>query len=155
MEDSTVCHRTLSVERLPSDKSEDLESAVVGFLKRNKFNMEDMVSFACDGASNMIGVKSGLTTRMMALKPNLITTWCVSHRLNLVVLEVCKQNEWVARLFSMLQQIFVFFRESAIRKIVIEDVVGVSKKQLARQSPTNGMDGPGNRAYVWAFLELY
>ena len=132
MEDSTVCHRTLSVERLPSGKSEDLESAVVVFLKRNKLNMEDMVSFACDGASNMIGVKSGLTTRMMALKPNLITTWCVSHRLNLVVLEVCKQNEWVARLFSMLQQIFVFFRESAIRKIVIEDVVGDSKKQLAR-----------------------
>ena len=47
MGDSTVCHSTLSVERLPSGKSEDLESVVDGFLKSNKLNMEDMVSFAC------------------------------------------------------------------------------------------------------------
>lgn len=49
------------------------------------FLEEHLIAFACDGASVMIGKKSGVATRLQTIFPNLLVWHCSNHRLELAV----------------------------------------------------------------------
>ncbi|CAM1299786.1 Uncharacterised protein at_DN1338 [Pycnogonum litorale] len=50
----------------------------------NDLVMEDMVGLSTDGASVMTGVRTGVAKRFKDEVPNLITSHCMAHRLQLV-----------------------------------------------------------------------
>nr|XP_047139105.1 E3 SUMO-protein ligase KIAA1586-like [Hydra vulgaris] len=67
----------------------------------NNFLLLNWVSFACDGASNMLGKKEGLAKLLLNQFPNLILWHCNNHRLELAVnvvvrdiLSIC--TRWVS-----------------------------------------------------------
>jgi hypothetical protein len=47
--------------------------------------MSKLVGFGSDGASAMIGSKSGVSTRLKAFSPSLISFHCAAHRLQLAI----------------------------------------------------------------------
>ena len=55
------------------------------------FLSKTLIGVTCDGASVMLGRKSGVASRLQAIFPN-ITVWhCSAHRLELAVADVVKE----------------------------------------------------------------
>ncbi|KAK5647935.1 hypothetical protein RI129_002827 [Pyrocoelia pectoralis] len=57
----------------------------------NDYLTQNLVCFASDGASNMIGKKSGVATLLSSKYPNIIVWHCSNHRLELAVEDVVNE----------------------------------------------------------------
>ena len=74
----------------------------------NNFLLRNWVSFACDGASNMLGKKAGVAQLLLNQFPNLILWHCSNHRLELAVndvvrdiLPICHMKSFFDKLYSI------------------------------------------------------
>jgi len=70
--------------------SEDLFAFVNEKLNENYLtnHMSKFVGFGCDGASNMMGCKTGLLTRLQECYPEVVGVHCLCHRLELSFCDV-------------------------------------------------------------------
>ena len=78
-----VTTKFLQITELPGGKAEDIFSTVVGELEKKKLPLKKLMGMATDGASVMMGERSGVTTRMKKCNPFLLSTHCIAHRLAL------------------------------------------------------------------------
>lgn len=71
-------------------KAEDLTNCLVELLKKSKIDINRMISFTSDGASVMVGHKSGVGSRISAIMDagHLVRSHCVVHREALAVKDV-------------------------------------------------------------------
>ncbi|RXN33944.1 zinc finger MYM-type 1-like protein [Labeo rohita] len=70
------------------------------------------VGNSTDGAANMQGQFRGFSTLLSEHSPNQVHIWCYSHLLNLVLADTTGSVVESASLFSLLNDIAVFLRES-------------------------------------------
>ena len=70
------------------------------------------VGNSTDGAANMQGQYRGFSTLLSEQSPNQIHVWCYAHLLNLVLADTTGSVVESASLFSLLNDIAVFLRES-------------------------------------------
>ncbi|XP_031357901.1 E3 SUMO-protein ligase KIAA1586-like [Photinus pyralis] len=61
----------------------------------NDFLARNLVCFASDGASNMIGKKSGVATQLISQYPDLVVWHCSNHRLELAVHDVLEEVDGI------------------------------------------------------------
>lgn len=66
-----------------------LSTEIINFLKQNKINAS-VVAQAYDGANVMAGKFNGVQQKIKNEYPYAIYTHCMAHRINLVVLYMCK-----------------------------------------------------------------
>ena len=64
-------------------KAATVYKAIVDFLEMKKIPMDKVIGFASDGASVMVGRKTGVTTLLKQANPFLISIHCIAHRLAL------------------------------------------------------------------------
>ena len=57
---------------------------LVGILEEKGLDRECLISLGTDGASTMVGKRSGVTTRFKNVNPFILSTHCASHRLAIV-----------------------------------------------------------------------
>lgn len=86
------------------------------------FNLDisNCVSNATDGASNMQGQYRGFSTLLSSKAPNQVHVWCYAHVLNLVLADTTEMAISSGSLFSLMNDIAVFIRESYQRMNVWE-----------------------------------
>lgn len=65
-------------------------SFILSFLKKIKLDNIPIVAQSYDGASVMSGCKGGVQTLLKEHHPNVVYIHCMAHRLNLVVVDMCK-----------------------------------------------------------------
>ena len=70
----------------------------------------------CDGASNMLGIKSGLSVRIKQVYPELLTMHCLNHRLELAFRDVFKTEANYQKLMSLLVGLYYFYIRSHKQK---------------------------------------
>lgn len=85
---------------------------------------------ATDGAANMQGEYRGFSTLLSAHAPGQVHVWCYAHILNLVLADTTGVVIECASLFSLLNDIAVFLRESHQRMGVWEEVADTHLKRL-------------------------
>lgn len=73
------------------------------------------VGNSTDGAANMQGQFRGFSTLLSEHSPNQVHIWCSAHLLNLVLAETTGSVVESASLFSLLNDVAVFIRESYMR----------------------------------------
>ena len=78
---------------------------------------------ATDGAANMQGEYRGFSTLLSSHAPGQVHVWCYAHILNLVLADTTGVVIESASLFSLLNDIAVFLRESHQRMGVWEEVL--------------------------------
>lgn len=66
-----------------------MSTAIIHFFKTNKINVP-VVAQVYDGASVMVGKFNGVQEKIQTEYPYAIYTHCMAHRINLVVLDICK-----------------------------------------------------------------
>lgn len=81
-------------------------------MNRHSLGIQHCVANATDGASNMRGEYNGLAAHLASVSTDHIHVWCFSHILNLVVTDATKVCNSALTLFSVLNGIAVFIRQS-------------------------------------------
>lgn len=66
-----------------------LSTAIINFFKINKINVP-VIAQSYDGANVMAGKFNGVQQKIQNEYPYAIFTHCMAHRINLVVLDMCK-----------------------------------------------------------------
>ncbi|KAK9693494.1 protein of unknown function (DUF4371) [Popillia japonica] len=79
----------LDLIELPNQTADSIFEALLGCLKKYGFDREylkeNLVAFACDGASVMLGKKSGVVEKLLQEFPNIVPWHCMNHRIELAV----------------------------------------------------------------------
>ena len=75
-----------------------------------------------DGAGNMAGKFSGLSSRIIALNPLALYTHCSSHRVNLCLASSC-QIQSVRTMMGNVTKISNFFKNSPKRQLLLDKMV--------------------------------
>ena len=70
--------------------------AMKQFVMENKVGFERCVWFGSDGASVMVGSKTGVATRMKAMNPFIVSRHCAAQRLALVSSQAAKEVTYMS-----------------------------------------------------------
>jgi hypothetical protein len=86
-----------------------------------------LVGIGTDGAGSMLGQNNGLVAKLKMDMPDLISTHCTAHRLNLAVLNSIKDVSCAAEIDSVLKKLYSFNQYSPKRLKELEKVVAILK----------------------------
>ncbi|XP_050065873.1 zinc finger MYM-type protein 1-like [Aphis gossypii] len=104
-----IRERLLSLKESSSTTGKHLFSVFKDICSENKLDWKlFLVGQSYDGASNMKGEYEGLQALIKQENPSAIYTWCYAHRLNLVVVQVCKSSVDAVDIFGILEDLYSF-----------------------------------------------
>jgi hypothetical protein len=119
--------RFLCIGEPDSTGSSDLFSFVRQKVEENGLadHMTKLVGFGCDGASNMMGCKSGLITRLKDIYPEIVGIHCLAHRLELSFRDAFKSNTLYEKLSTLLLSLFYFYKRSPKMRKSLKETIKV------------------------------
>jgi hypothetical protein len=110
--DNCVNERLLAVVECSSSTGKDMFSLVDSVLKSSNIDITKCIGNSTDGAANMQGQYNGFSSWLSKESPGQIHVWCYAHVLNLVLGDTTKAVIQSASLFSLLNDVAIFLRES-------------------------------------------
>ncbi len=117
-------------------KSEQLEEAIISFLKLHDLDIKNCVGQSYDNASNMSGCYSGLLARILKLNPLATYVPCSAHSLNLVGICAAECVPQAVNFFNALQCVFTFFAASTYRWNLLMGNLTIGQKVVERADGT-------------------
>ena len=101
---------------LPDGRAHTITETLNEFLKKSSINPEKCISLATDGASVMMGHKSGVGVQLKSkYAPFVIQTHCVAHRLNLAITDSIKEIEPLKKFQEKFSNLYNYMSGSANR----------------------------------------
>ena len=107
-----ITEKMIAMEPVLNSSGESFKTMVTDVLGKNNINLDHCISSSTDGASNMRGQYNGFVAHMKEQIPSHVHVWCYAHVLNLVLSDASKISTSAIKLFSVLNMLSVFFRES-------------------------------------------
>lgn len=106
----------LDLVELDSQTAEHIASRLIRCLKNAGFSedylQKNWISFVSDGASVMLGKKSGVASRLRGMYPAIFSWHCMNHRLELAVADAIKDVSAVNHFKCFLDCIYSLFSQS-------------------------------------------
>lgn len=121
---SGVHEKLLSVVTLTETKGKSFHEMLENKLLSNGLDIRNCIGNFTDGASNMQGQYNGFSAWLTKSSPRQVHVWCYSHVLNLVLIDSIKSALPAVKLFLLLNEVAVFFKESYKRMNVWKNTVG-------------------------------
>jgi hypothetical protein len=104
------------VEYLKKGDAETIHQVLLHRLKKDNVSVQQLVSFGSDGASVMLGHKSGVAGRLLAVNPILVAFHCVNHQGALGIQAAAEELSYLKdKFFPTLEHIGRYFRYSHTR----------------------------------------
>ena len=101
---------------IPNGRAETIVRALEQFCEVKGLDTAKVTSLASDGASVMVGRKSGVGTRLHSkYAPSLVQIHCVAHHLALAAANACKEFPYFDELQRTLKQVYRFYSSSPVR----------------------------------------
>lgn len=107
-----VHERIIAVIDCDSSTGEYFVELVKQTLEKMDLDIKKCIGNATDGAANMQGQYRGFSALLTGASPNQVHIWCYSHVLNLVLADISGVVVASESLFSLLNDIAVFIRDS-------------------------------------------
>ena len=103
-----------------------------------ELNTDYLVSQCYDGASVMSGCNAGVQKFIKEKSPQAVYIHCCAHRLNLVLVDVCKGVRAASDFFSHLQALYVFLSASKSHELFLsnQNATGGREIRLKKLSDT-------------------
>lgn len=73
-----------------NQNADSLSSAIILFLKKINLDKIPIIAQSYDGASVMSGSRGGVQKKLKDYYPYAVYIHCMAHKLNLVILDMCK-----------------------------------------------------------------
>jgi len=109
---NSVHERLISLVNCTDTTGQGMCQLLKYVLTSNDINIKNCVANATDGAANMQGEYNGFNAWLNETAPNQVHVWCYSHVLNLVMSDASKSPLPAAALFTLLNSLAIFFKES-------------------------------------------
>ena len=96
--------------------------------------MAKMKGIGTDGASTMIGRRSGVVVRLKSITPSAISVHCAAHQVNLASSQAGDSVSYVKKFSNILRQLYDFFNNSSVRTAgleAVQNLISESGKLLA------------------------
>jgi hypothetical protein len=118
--------------------AESLCITIVETLKEIGLNRCVVVAQCYDGASVMSGTISGVQARVRQIHSCAVYIHCHSHRLNLVIVDVCRDVKSAGEFFALVELLYVFITRQKVHEIFIrlQKERDLSIRELGRLSDT-------------------
>ncbi|KAL4154146.1 hypothetical protein QTP88_001979 [Uroleucon formosanum] len=123
-------------------KNQDAESLyqyILWYLKMCKLSSKpQIVAQSYDGANVMSGKFNGLQNKIKSQYPYAIYTHCMAHKINLIVLDMCKYVKETRHVFNTLESLYIHFSHpSKNQKLIeIQTKLGIKYTSMIRLSAT-------------------
>ncbi|KAL4131439.1 hypothetical protein QTP88_008752 [Uroleucon formosanum] len=105
-------------------KNQDAESLyqyILWYLKKCKLSSKpQIVAQSYDGANVMSGKFNGLQNKIKSQYPYAIYTHCMTHKMNLIVLDMCKYVKETRHVFNTLESLYIHFSHPSKNQKLIE-----------------------------------
>ena len=82
-------------------------------------NLDRCVGFGSDGASVMVGIRSGVATCLKTVNPFIVSVHCAAHRL---ASQAAKEIVYLTKFMEMLHAIYNYFHNSAVHSAKFHQV---------------------------------
>lgn len=117
-----VYERLFAVKHNKSGTGENMCKLLILALKESNINVSQCIGNATDGAANMQGEFKGLNAWLNKESPGQLHMWCLAHVLNLIISDSTSVTVSAASLFSLLNDIAVFLRDSYQRSDIWDEI---------------------------------
>ena len=124
----------LDLVELKNQQSETIYNAAMECLESSGFTKQylekHLIGFCSDGASVMLGSKSGVATRIKKCFPNIVIWHCLNHRLQLALDDSIKDVKHVNHFKIFLDKIYSIFHQSNKAQIQLKEIAEELEMQI-------------------------
>ncbi|XP_052223995.1 uncharacterized protein LOC127839652 [Dreissena polymorpha] len=135
----------LSINSLYRADAESIYSKVVNTLGEKGIDITKLTKISTDGASVMVGNKSGVVNRLKADNPGLLATHCIAHRLALSCCSGADVIPFLVKVQEILNSVYKYFSLSPKNTAMLEAIQKITPGQAVLQQvpvePRTGDDG--------------
>ena len=110
---------------IPDGKAVSILDAILYFLDGKLLNIAKLRGFGSDGAAVMTGRLTGVSTRLKAHAPRLISIHCANHRLALAAAHAADHIPYLKRFKTNIHSLFWFYQNSSVRLAGLHAIQGV------------------------------
>ncbi|KAL4089356.1 hypothetical protein QTP88_024403 [Uroleucon formosanum] len=96
--------------------AQTLVNTIFQFLEHSNLGNIPIFAQSYNGASVMSGKRNGVQSKLLERYPCAIYTHCMAHRINLVVVDMCKNVEYAKSFFNSLEALYVYFSRPSTNK---------------------------------------
>lgn len=139
--------------------AEAIFNTVVSAFKKHSIPIHNIIGFASDNASVMMGQINGVKARFEQILPNIYVMGCLSHSLHLCASKACSSIP--SNVENFIRSVYNYFAHSAKRQrefVEFQQFANVEPHRLLRACQTRWLSLNAVVARVveqWAALELY
>lgn len=119
------CVEFLGIRQLSVANAEAITSELLGMLRDMGLDLSRLGGVSTDGASVMVGCKSGVVTRLRELCPGILATHCIAHRLALSCGEAADKVTYLVKFQAVLNDLYKYFERSPKNMARLEKVQGI------------------------------
>lgn len=120
----------VGLQRLPAGDSATLAAALQHQVKVDSLQQQRCASLGTDGASAMIGRKSGLQARLLAQSPIAVGFHCAAHRLPLAAKDAAEGCKYLKTVFELIGDVGRAMQASSKRISTFESIQHDRGKQF-------------------------
>lgn len=117
---NVIHERLVAVVKCEASTGQYFVQVLSEVLENMKLDISKCIGNSTDGASSMQGQYKGFSALLSAKSTNQVHVWCYAHILNLVLADTTESVLASGSLFSLINNIAVFFRESYQRMNIWE-----------------------------------
>ena len=114
----------LKITELFDGKAETISKSIEQFLRDSDINQHAMSGFGSDGASVMVGRRSGVATRLKETNPSLINVHCICHWLALASKDAFYSSEipYLKKYEEILMSLFKLYHNSSVCAAGLQEI---------------------------------
>lgn len=121
---------------LPDQRAETITQHLLNCLGAHGFHdaylKKHFVAFASDGASVMLGCKSGVAKQLCDLYPNIITWHCLNHRLELAVGDTMSDVSGVNHFQAFMDKLYTVYSQSPLNQQELAECAAELHQQVGK-----------------------
>ena len=87
-------------------RAETIYDTILNWAGERNISLNRCVGFGSDGASVMVGIRSGVATRLKTVNPFIVSVHCAAHRLALTTSQAAKEMAYLSKFMEMLHTLF-------------------------------------------------
>ncbi|XP_052222893.1 zinc finger protein 862-like [Dreissena polymorpha] len=122
----------LSINSLYRADAESIYRKVVNTLGEKGIDITKLTGISTDGASVMVGNKSGVVNRLKADNPGLLATHCVAHRLALSCCSGADAIPFLVKVQEILNSVYKYFSLSPKNTAMLEAIQKMTPGQAGK-----------------------